>query len=177
MDALWGPESKSDQAADSEPLKGLGRQFWTRDSDVMFCHFRFPRTTHSPSSARAHAGSEQRRSGPFTHFGSHRKFPGDQISQCVTYMGARPVRFVQIGQQIAMWVRSPRYLLKVLDEMFTVLIDEESMLTGVIPQLGIHAVHPILHGRIRAPYMDRNAESIGITDKELLYNLPIRARS
>jgi hypothetical protein len=60
-------------------------------------------------------------------------------------MGARSVRFVQLPQQVSIWIRSPRHLFKILDEMFTVLIDEESMLTGVIPQLGIHAVHPILH--------------------------------
>jgi hypothetical protein len=57
----------------------------------------------------------------------------DQISERVAHVRPHPVRFVQLPQQIAIWIRSPRDLFQVLDEMFTVLIDEEAMLTGVIP--------------------------------------------
>jgi hypothetical protein len=61
--------------------------------------------------------------------------------------------------------------------MFAVLIDEESMFPRVIPQLGIYAVHPILDYRIHGGYMKPDLESIGVTAKELLHNLPIGARS
>ena len=70
----------------------------------------------------------------------------------------------------------PTYLLEILNQLLTSGVDEKSMLTSMISQPGVHAVHAILDQGIRTRHMERDVKAIAIAAEERLNDLPIRAR-
>jgi hypothetical protein len=81
-------------------------------------------------------------------------------------MCTRRIRFVQRDEGITIGIRFPTYAFKVLWELFAVPVDEEPALAGLIPQPGVHAVHPIFHRWVCGRHVEADLKSIAVTPKE-----------
>src|SRR5216683_5149721 len=119
---------------------------------------------------------EKRRSRLFTPLRPHRKLPRDQVAHGITHMRAPRVGFIQFDQRISVRIRFPAHLLKILDQLLTAAVDQQAMLTRMISQLGVHAVHAILYQGIRAGHRECNVVAIAIATEELLHDLPVGTR-
>src|ERR1700722_12172135 len=78
-------------------------------------------------------------------------------------MRAHRIGFIQLHQRVSVRIGFPADLLKILDQMLTRGANKEAILTRVISQLRIHAVHTILHQWIRAGNGKGNLKPIAIT--------------
>src|SRR5436309_1890771 len=55
-------------------------------------------------------------------------------------------------------------------------MDQETILAGVISQLGIDAIDSILHRRIGAALPESGLKPVGVAAKEVLHDLPVGTR-
>jgi hypothetical protein len=67
----------------------------------------------------------------------------------------------------------PAHLLQILHQVFAILVHHEQMLTGVISELRVYAVHPVLHGWIRAGDSETHVVPIRVTAEEIPHDLPV----
>ena len=105
----------------------------------------------------------------------HRELARDPISDGIADVGSHGIGFIEFRQGVAMWIDLPANLLKVLDQVFASGINQQSMLTRMIVQHGVHAVDSILHRWIGAGNSEVGTIAVLVTAKKIFHDLPVGA--
>ena len=82
---------------------------------------------------------------------------------------------IEFRQGVAVRIDLPANLLKVLDQLLAPKINQQTMLTGMIAQHGVHAVDSILHRRIGAWNSGVGTIAVLVTAKKIFHDLPVGA--
>jgi hypothetical protein len=105
------------------------------------------------SLAQAQSYSNEEAKAPLSHdggtrslapLGTHRKLPRDPITSSIAYVCSHPIGFIDLRQRIAVRIGFPANLLQILNQLFASRINQQSMLTRMITQHGVHAVNSVL---------------------------------
>src|SRR5579862_4432310 len=112
--------------------------------------------------------SDDRWTRLFAMDATHRKLTGDVIAHGIAHMITHRIRLVQLGQWVPMRIRFPRHLFQVLDDLFTLRVDQQAPLADIIAQHSVDAIHAVLNAWIAARHAESRTVTIPITAEKVL---------